>query len=176
MISKLKICLIGATGVGKTSLASRFVHSIYSDTYRTTIGVKIEAMEIQRGERSVQLVVWDLSGEDEFQSVQSTYIAGSAGYLLVIDGTRRETVDTARLLAMRVRAAAGNIPFVVMVNKVDLVALWEVVAEDLAPLRADAAAVLETSARSGVGVREAFEALVDDILPRITPPRSASWT
>jgi small GTP-binding protein len=172
VITKLKICLIGATAVGKTSLASRFVHSIFSEAYRTTIGVRIEAREVRRAGHAVQLVIWDLSGEDEFQSVQPAYVAGSAGYLLVIDGIRRETVATARLLSLRVRAAAGNIPFVVVVNKVDLRGDWEVTAGDLAPLEQEAGGVFEVSARSGFGVAEAFEALVDRMLPR-TDPR---WT
>jgi small GTP-binding protein len=169
MMTKLKVCLIGATGVGKTSLVGRLVHSIFSDTYRTTIGVQIEAYEVQRGDRKIQLIIWDLSGEDEFQSVQPAYISGSAGYLLVIDGTRRETVDTGHVLEARVRQTAGDVPFVVVINKTDLVASWEVQPADLEPLRQRASGVIETSARSGTGVREAFGQLVDAIFPRTFP-------
>ena len=39
-MSQKKICLLGGFGVGKTSLISRYVHSIFSDKYLTTIGVK----------------------------------------------------------------------------------------------------------------------------------------
>ncbi|HEX2688794.1 MAG TPA: Rab family GTPase [Kofleriaceae bacterium] len=171
-VTKLKVCMIGATGVGKTSLVGRLVHSIFSETYRTTIGVQIEAYEMHRGNHKVQLIIWDLSGEDEFQSVQPAYVSGSAGYLLVVDGTRRETVDTGRTLEERVRHAAGNVPFVAVVNKADLVASWEMRPADLEPLRKRASGVVETSARSGVGVREAFELLVGAILTRMSP----QWT
>lgn len=166
MITKLKICLIGATRVGKTSLVDRFVHSIFSEGYHTTIGVKIEVREMTRGDRKVHLVIWDLSGEDEFQGVQPAYVSGSAGYFLVVDGTRRETVDTGLVLASRVRDSAGDVPFVVVVNKVDLVASWEVRPTDLEPLRKRACGVIETSARSGQGVSEAFEKLVEGIFTR----------
>ena len=37
-----KICLLGAFGVGKTSLVRRFVDTIFSDAYLTTVGVKID--------------------------------------------------------------------------------------------------------------------------------------
>jgi small GTP-binding protein len=171
MITKLKICLIGATGVGKSSLVDRFVHSIFSDTYRTTIGVKIEAHEVRHRDRTVQLVIWDLSGEDEFQSVQPAYVSGAAGYLLVIDGTRLETVNAALTLEARVRETAGGLPFVVVVNKSDLVASWDVTPADLDPLRRRACAAVETSARTGAGVDQAFEKLVDGILTRVP-----SWT
>lgn len=164
---KLKVCLIGATGVGKTSLVARFVHSVFSDLYRTTIGVKIETHEVRRGDRTVQLVIWDLSGEDEFQSVQPAYLVGAAGYLIVIDGTRRETVATAAALDARLRPILGSVPCLVVVNKADLVASWDVDPAQLDPFRQCAAAIVETSARSGTGVIEAFEHLVDAILARL---------
>ena len=49
MIQK-KICLLGGFGVGKTSLVSRFVHSMFSDKYLTTIGVKIEKKSVELGD------------------------------------------------------------------------------------------------------------------------------
>jgi small GTP-binding protein len=176
MNTKLKVCLIGATGVGKTSLAARYVHSIFSETYRTTIGVKIESMEVKRDAGVVQLVIWDISGEDEFQSVQSAYVTGTDGYLLVLDGTRRETVDMALALARRVRETAGNVPFVAVVNKEDLGAQWDVEPEDLRAIEDQAVGIVKTSARTGSGVPAAFEMLVDGILARRVPDRGAAWT
>jgi small GTP-binding protein len=176
MTTKLKIALIGATSVGKTSLASRYVHSIFSDRYRTTIGVKIETKEVKHGEQSVRLVIWDLSGEDEFQSVQPSYVSGAAGYLLVIDGTRRETVETGIVLVSRMRERVGNVPFVVVVNKADMVASWQVSPRDLEPLKKLAYAIVETSARTGAGVEQAFETLVDGIFAQLSPQREAQWT
>lgn len=172
MTTKLKVCLIGATRVGKTSLTRRFVHSIFSDGYHTTIGVKIETREVQRGSRAFKLVIWDLSGEDEFQHVKAAYLAGAAGYLLVVDGTRLETVETARILVARVRDVVGNAPCVVVANKADLRAAWEVQQSDLDRLREHAAAIVETSARSGAGVGEAFDQLVDAIIG----PTEQPWT
>lgn len=171
MITKLKVCLIGATSVGKTSLVGRLVRSIFSETYSTTIGVKIEAHEVRRGDCTVQLVIWDLSGEDEFQGVQPSYVSGSAGYLLVVDGTRRDTVHTAIALEERVRERVGSVPFVVVVNKADLAALWDVRPVDLEPLRQRAWSVVEASARTGVGVSAAFEQLVEAIFTRMNPCR-----
>jgi small GTP-binding protein len=161
---KLKVCMIGATGVGKTSLVRRFVSTIFSDVYRTTIGVKIESRRLWRQGRPVDLVLWDLSGEDEFQSVRPAYLRGAAGYLLVIDGTRAETVETALALQAIVRNVVGDCPFLALVNKTDLVASWEVNDTDLAPLVSIGWKVVPTSARTGAGVEQAFELLVDRIL------------
>jgi small GTP-binding protein len=176
VITKLKVCLVGATGVGKSSLAARYVHSIFSDEYMTTIGVKIETVEVKRGDRTAQLVLWDLSGEDEFQTVQQAYLTGSAGLLLVVDGTRRATVDMALVLARRVRAAAPAVPFVVLVNKADLVASWEIEPKDLRALEELAYAVVQTSARTGAGVDDAFDLIVDAMLEHLAPAPGATWT
>lgn len=176
MIERLKVCLIGATGVGKTSLADRFTHSVFSETYRTTIGVRIETSEVVHAGRTTQLVIWDLSGEDEFQSVQPGYLQGAAGFLLVVDGTRPDTLDTARALVKRTSEAVGNVPYVVVVNKSDLQHAWAVKSRDLAALRSNAYAVVETSARSGDGVHRAFELLVEGIYQRRPRWEETRWT
>ncbi|MCZ7684339.1 MAG: GTP-binding protein [Sandaracinaceae bacterium] len=165
--------MIGATGVGKTSLVSRYVYSEFSGEYLTTIGVKIDRHRVRRGERLVDLMLWDLSGEDEFQSVQPAYLRGAAGYFLVIDGTRVETVDTGLLLEDRVRRAVGDVPFVVLLNKVDLVASWAMGPSDVAELQQRGWRIVETSAKTGVGVDAAFDLLVDAILSRAEGER---WT
>ena len=163
MIEKLKICTVGATGVGKTSLVSRFARSAFETDYRTTIGVGIERRDIQRSGRTAQLVIWDLSGEDEFQNVQPAYFRGAAGYVLVIDGTRRETVDTAIELHARVSSVLGKVPFVAAINKVDLVETWELLPRHLDPLEQRGWELVRTSAKTGAEVDELFGRLVDAI-------------
>jgi small GTP-binding protein len=169
---KLKICLIGATCVGKTSLMSRFVRSIFDEHYQTTIGVAIERRDLQRGDRTVQLVIWDMSGEDEFQNVQPAYLRGAAGYVLVVDGTRPDTIETARSLQKLAYDTVGPVPFVVAVNKVDLAETWELDRTDRERLARSGWTILYTSARTGVGVDELFSHLVD----AIGAARERAWT
>lgn len=164
MIQKAKVCLIGATAAGKSSLVARYVRSAFSDAYWTTIGVKIETRRMVCAQRTLDLVLWDLNGEDEFQTVQRSYLRGACGYLLVIDGTRRETKDVALMLEVRVREAIGPVPFVAVLNKADMKEAWELDADDLEDLRERGWSFVETSAKTGLGVEEAFERLADDIL------------
>ena len=107
MIQK-KICLLGGFGVGKTSLVSRYVHSIFSDKYLTTVGVKIDKKSVTLDGTVVDLVIWDIYGQDDYQKVRMSYLRGAAGYLLVADGTRRSTLDTA--LALHDSAQATQAP------------------------------------------------------------------
>jgi small GTP-binding protein len=169
MVEKRKICMLGAAGVGKSSLVGRFVRRVFTDVYRTTVGVVIDKRPVEHAGRAVDLIVWDLNGEDEFQSVQPAYLRGAAGYFLVVDGTRRSTVDSALVLQSRARATIGSVPFVLVLNKIDLTASWELTARDLEALERQGWLVARTSARTGDGVDEAFGLLVDAIFAAAAP-------
>jgi small GTP-binding protein len=160
MIQK-KICMVGAFAVGKTSLVVRFVESHFSDRYLTTVGVKISKKVLQVGAQEWQLVLWDLAGEDEFLQIRTSYLRGSSGYLLVVDGTRRATFDTALSIQQRITAAVGDIPFVVLFNKSDLESEWDMGHEAMEELTQRGWPWLKTSAKTGAGVEAAFQTLVE---------------
>ena len=159
-----KICMLGAFAVGKTSLVARFVESIFSDTYLTTVGVKISRKAMRAGRHRCHLIVWDLAGEDEFLQIRLSYLRGAAGYLLVVDGTRPATIDAAISIQKRVQEAVGDVPFVVLLNKSDLQAEWEVSDDTMLELADKGWNWLKTSARTGIGVEDAFLLLADMML------------
>ena len=158
MIQK-KICMLGAYAVGKTSLVSRFVRSIFSDKYQTTVGVKIDKKTVRLGNQEVKLMLWDLVGEDDFIQVRISYLNGASGYLLVADGMRRTTLDKAIELQQRAETEIGKMPFILLINKLDTIDDWEIKEGDLEALTAAGWHVVATSAKTGVGVEEAFLAL-----------------
>jgi small GTP-binding protein len=121
-----KICMLGSFSVGKTSLVRRFVESIFSDAYQTSIGVKIDKKVVRAGNEDVTLVLWDIHGEDVYQKIRMSYLRGMSGYLLVVDGTRRQTLDDALALNERVIQEAGKVPAVLVMNKSDLTEKWEI--------------------------------------------------
>ena len=151
--------MLGIFAVGKTSLVQRFVKSIFSEKYLTTVGVKIDKKTLNVGNQVVDLMLWDLHGEDEFQKLQISYLRGASGYFLVADGTRASTLDGVLCLKETVDKALGKIPFLLLVNKVDLLDEWEVDEGRLARLLEEDWTILKTSAKSGQGVEEAFLAL-----------------
>jgi small GTP-binding protein len=164
MIQK-KICMLGATGVGKTSLVSRFVFSIFSDTYLTTIGVKVDKKTVAIDAADLTLMLWDIYGEDEFQTVRTSYLRGASGYLLVADGTRQRTLDTARELQKTAEDVVGRVPFLLVLNKADLGDEWRVDDRALWRMAEDGWSVVKTSAKSGEGVEEAFLKLARKVVP-----------
>ena len=156
MIRK-KICLVGAPGVGKTSLVRRFVERRFEADYHSTIGVRIDRRSLDVDGNEVSLIIWDIHGEDESLSVRSSYLAGMAGCFVVVDASRPETVEVATTLRERALTVA-DVPMVAIINKTDLVDESEIAMSSarVAPL---ADSVLATSCLDDVGVDEAFEFL-----------------
>ena len=162
MIQK-KIVLLGAPAVGKTSLVRRFVQSLFDDAYLTTIGVKVDKKEVRVAGQELALMLWDIAGTEEHFSVPPSYARGAAGYLLVVDGTRPDTLEVGLDLVSSMPRELGAIPGVLVLNKADLVAEWRL--EDSA-VRAGAwgQPILRASARTGEGVEAAFTALSTALL------------
>jgi hypothetical protein len=158
MIQK-KICMLGGFGVGKTSLVSRFVSSIFSDKYFTTVGVKIDKKSVTVDGGEMTLVLWDIYGQDEFQTVRDSYLRGTSGYLLVADGTRYATLETAAALQRQAEAVVGQMPFLLLLNKSDLDREWQVDERALVKLVDRGWTVMKTSAKTGAGVEDAFAKL-----------------
>lgn len=156
--------MLGAAAVGKTSLVARYVRSIFSEKYHSTIGVKIDKKTVQHGDNAVNLILWDIYGEDQFQQVQTSYLRGASGYLLVADGTRPDTLDTALVLHERVYNSVGALPFRLLINKSDLTEQWALSDAALEPLREQGWQIIRTSAKTGEGVERAFVSLTEEML------------
>lgn len=160
-----KICMIGAFATGKTSLVSRFVRGIYSEKYQTTVGVKIDKKNVQIDDQFINLILWDIHGEDEFQKIRISYLRGSSGYILVVDGTRSETLDKAISLQAEIRKEIGDVPIIMMLNKSDLTQEWELDDQTVEQLSQEHQwTVLKSSAKSGLNVEECFYLLANQMI------------
>jgi small GTP-binding protein len=163
MIQK-KICMLGTYAVGKTSLVRRFVDSVYSEKYHTTIGVKVDKKVVPVGGKEVTLLLWDIEGTEEAIELRQSYLRGAAGYLLVADGTRPDTLERAISLQLRAQHELNQAPFILVLNKSDLVVEWRVGTDKLAELKKRGFTVIVTSAKSGAGVEDAFVRLAQEMI------------
>lgn len=161
---KKKICMLGAFAVGKTSLVQQYVHSIFSDKYRTTVGVKIEKASTRVGDQDVDLIIWDLHGEDDFQHVRISYLKGSSGLIYVADGTRKNTLATALNLQQIAEGTVGKIPFILIINKADLKDSWEIDDTTIKEVKNQGGTVMLTSAKTGDSVEDVFKLLTQNML------------
>jgi small GTP-binding protein len=159
-----KVCMLGSYAVGKTSLVRRFVESIFDDRYLATVGVKVDRKRVSVGGRDLNLVLWDLAGDDDVGQSKPSHVRGASGYILVADGCRRSTVDKAIAIQERAESRSGPVPVVVALNKMDLKSDWEIDQADVERLSQKGWTCLHTSARTGNGVNALFITLADKIL------------
>jgi small GTP-binding protein len=157
--------MLGASGVGKTSLVQRFVRSIYSGKYHMTIGVKIDKKHISVDGQDVTLMLWDLQGEDDEFKIRPSFLRGASGYFMVIDSTRHETlVNAFAIQKMIENELDGEIPFVALFNKSDLIDNIHISKDEILEFEGKGWTVINTSAKTGEMVEESFIELTKKIL------------
>jgi len=157
--------MLGSFAVGKTSLVQQYVNSIFSEKYLTSIGVKIDQKKLTYENKEITLILWDIHGEDEFQKIPRSYLKGSSGYFLVMDGTRNTSfaiIEKIKIMADEV--LGSDIPFLVLVNKVDLSDQWEFPDHIEQEIISRNWKIIKTSAKTGEGVEEAFMELTKSMM------------
>jgi len=158
-LRRKKICFIGASAVGKTSLVAACSGQALCSEYQSTLGVAVSTLAIPIQERLREIVVWDIKGESEFYRIPHAYLHGMDGYVIVADGTRASTLTHALILRTRMEEIAGNTPHLLLINKLDLSDLWEIDPSRLSSAHRQVRNVHTCSARSGLSVRSAIEKL-----------------
>lgn len=158
-LRRKKICIIGASAVGKTSIITRYSGGSFVSRYQSTLGVHITKVTVAISGRLKELVIWDIKGESEFYRIPPAYLFGCDGYVLVADGTRSTTCEQVLGLRVRLRDVLGTLPHIMLINKVDLSALWDMDEEGVATLRRQIPAVYKVSAATGGGIHNAIDSL-----------------
>jgi small GTP-binding protein len=171
-IAKLKVCMAGEAMVGKTSLIRRYVLDEYEDRYTATLGTKITKRNVATKDPrtgaplDVNLILWDIMGTPTLRDLlKEAYYHGAQGILGVADVTRRETLRELDAWSHSIRTVAGTVPTYVVVNKADLEAPRQLDAptvDDFCKVRGWSWSF--SSAKTGAGVEEAFQRLVDLVL------------
>ena len=161
-----KICLMGDFAVGKTSLVRRFVENRFDDKYLSSIGVKISRKTLLFSEYSLNLLIWDLAGTDNIPVIESGYMRGAAGAILVCDLTRPETLHTFRYLAEQFRTQNPNATLVGVGNKADLQDRHRLNENELKNVGQQIGCLetFVTSAKTGQQVEETFQALASGLI------------
>lgn len=156
--------MLGTFAVGKSSLVQRFTYNRFDERYLSTLGVKVsqKSLFVPAADEvtKLNLLIWDIDGRTEWNSVRGSYLRGAAGAMLVCDMTRQQTFDELTGFLQALQKASPQCKIVIVGNKSDLTEFLELSAETLQ----DFAETLSTtcfitSAKSGDGVEDAFRYL-----------------
>ena len=161
---RVKVVMVGAPGVGKSSLVRRFVHSLFSEDYHSTIGVKVDRKVVTIDGSVVTMLLWDMHGEAEGLLVPDNYLRGAGATFAVFDTTNPATLEQAAQMLDRVRSVSPDTFAVLAANKADLEPNWEEVQRSIAGVPVDA--IHRTSAKTGDGVEDAFSTVAAHVLAK----------
>ena len=168
----LKILLLGDGAVGKTSLILRFIENKFKEEYSVSLGVdfltkKIQFIDEDDVTRSVSLQVWDIAGQARHVSYSHLYLRGALGAFYVFDLTRKETLDQIqnRWQIQALKASPKHVSILIG-NKADLKRNRALSKNQLNQIAASMHVIdlIETSAKTGENVHEAFQRLTTEIL------------
>ncbi len=164
----LKVCFLGDSSVGKTSLIKKYVYDIFDDSYLMTMGTKVTkkkfSIEVPEQDKIFHLtfMIWDIIGDIHFRGLlHHSYLHGAGGALLVCDITRPETMESLNNWMESLESEGETkVPAIFIGNKNDLKGEKKVSEDEMNKL-ADVYSSLWylTSAKTGVNVEEAFKTL-----------------
>lgn len=159
-----KICLLGDFAVGKTSLIRRFVEDRFDDRYLSTIGVKISRKPVELDDFTLNLLIWDLAGGDDFSKAGASYLRGATAAIIVCDLTRADTLASYAYYAGQMRALNADAALLFVGNKADLVNKRAIAPDELLALAESLnGRYLDTSAKTGHQVETTFHTLANQI-------------
>ncbi|KAA0197106.1 Rab protein 8 [Fasciolopsis buskii] len=156
-----KLLLIGDSGVGKTCLLFRFSEDDFNSTFIATIGIDFKIRTIDIDGKKIKLQIWDTAGQERFRTITTAYYRGAMGIMLVYDVTNGKSFKNIHLWMRNIDQHANqDVEKMLLGNKCDATDLRQVTTEEGSQLASSfGIPFLETSAKSGANVDEAFKML-----------------
>lgn len=163
-----KFIVIGSSGVGKTSLLKRLIDDTFSSDNTSTIGVEYLSTVIEIDGQPIKLQIWDTAGQEKFRSIAKSYFRHAVGVILVYDITDRKSFDDLSFWLNDVHSLCDpNAAITLIGNKLDMASQRAVTtAEAQAFAQNHQLTYLETSARGGDNVNEAFHRATKTVYER----------
>jgi small GTP-binding protein len=164
-----KIVVVGASGVGKTALVQQLTDGSFNSQVQSTVGVEFKSWLIGDADAHIKLNIWDTAGQERFRSVSKAYFRNAVGALLVYavdDEDSFSQLDS--WLNDLHQFATPNTVVLLVGNKSDLADARQVTqSQAVAFSERHALDYLETSAKSGDNVTEAFVRLSKTITGKV---------
>ena len=161
---EIKICLLGDVNVVKTSIASRFCKNSFNENYINTIGGAYQQQNIVLNNGAkIKLHIWDTSGQDRFRSMTNLYYRDAQVAILTYDVTNEQSLDSLNywLNELNEKVEVDKMLLCLAGNKNDVEVSKKTVPTSKGKAFAEEHNLIfyETSAKTGAGVKELFQAI-----------------
>ena len=112
---------MGNGAVGKSSMIQRYCRGTFTKSYKKTIGVDFLEKQLRTHGEDVRLMLWDTAGQEEFDAITKAYYRGAQACVVAFSTTDRDSLLAVRKWRKKVEEECGDIPMVLVQNKIDLI-------------------------------------------------------
>ncbi len=166
-----KLLLCGDGGVGKTTLADRYVNGRFKTDTRITVGVQFLVKRLTINGNPIDLQIWDFGGEERFRFLLPAYCRGASGGLFMFDITAPSSLSHIGDWLSVVRRWDKSFPILPVGTKLDLDPYRKVKKEEevMVVRENNLPDVIEVSAKTGQNVDFAYQAITELMVDHTHP-------
>ena len=167
---KLKLVVVGDSGVGKTNLIKRFANNTFNSNSKATVGVEFLSKSFKINNRIFKIEIWDTAGQERYKSITAAYYKGAKGAFVVYDITSKISFENIDKWMMEIKEKSSkDLKLMIIGNKSDLKDARQVSNEEALRKAQDTGiALMETSALDSTNVKEAFHDLLKEMYIEIS--------
>ena len=162
---KLKLVVVGDSGVGKTNLIKRFANNTFNSNSKATVGVEFLSKSFKINNTVFKIEIWDTAGQERYKSITAAYYKGAKGALVVYDITSKISFENIDKWMLEIKEKSSkDLKLMIIGNKSDLKDGRQVSNEEAMRKAKDTGiALMETSALDSTNVKEAFHDLLKEM-------------
>ena len=162
---KIKLIILGDSGVGKTNLITRFASDKFNKNSKATIGVEFIYKTLKINNEIFKIEIWDTAGQERYKSITSAYYKGAKGAIIVYDITSEQSFKNIEIWMHEVKGKAlNNLQIMIIGNKTDLYKERKISMEQgIEKAKTLNLHLFEASALDKTNVKEAFNCLLKEI-------------
>ena len=166
--SFIQVLIVGNGAVGKSSMIQRYSRGTFTKSYKKTIGVDFLEKQLRTRGEDVRLMLWDTAGQEEFDAITKAYYRGAQACVVAFSTTDRDSLMAVRKWRKKVEDECGDIPMVLVQNKIDLIAQSQVSTYESERMASDCRMKLyRTSVKEDLNVDLVFQHLAENYVKKV---------
>jgi len=164
----IKVLIVGNGAVGKSSMIQRYCRGTFTKSYKKTIGVDFLEKQLRVQSEEVRLMLWDTAGQEEFDALTKSYYRGAQACVFAFSTTDHSSLLAVRKWRKKVEDECGDIPMVLVQNKIDLISQSQIDQLEAERLAAECNMKLyRTSVKEDLNVAVVFQHLAENYVNKV---------